>query len=156
MEPIEYNVCETSKCNSHVDDHGWKKVVSSKSIRKQKPADQAASGNQPTGEDVFRSFEEKNANVEVRNENLKAKESKKSKPKERDEAYSVYRSFRSCGLPPRNDRTTMRCQRWRGSGMVLRTRPNALAIVLPTLREKLGQVCYEMLLNYKMWTGLPR
>ncbi|VYS52707.1 unnamed protein product [Arabidopsis thaliana] len=138
--------------------------------------DQAASGNQPTGEDVFRSFEEKNANVEVRNENLKAKESKKSKPKERDEAYSVYRSFRSCGLPPRNDRaisgvqfpwlklfkesplrklidvplshipelvyktsvhcTTMRCQRWRGSGMVLRTRPNALAIVLPTLREK--------------------
>nr|AAD20119.1 hypothetical protein [Arabidopsis thaliana] len=145
MEPIEYNVCETSKCNSHVDDHGWKKVVSSKSIRKRKPADQAASGNQPTGEDVFRSFEEKNANVEVRNENLKAKESKKSKPKERDEAYSVYRSFRSCGLPPRNDRTKQ------ASAYSLDDRSG----LCDPLCE-LGQVCYEMLLNYKMWTGLPR
>lgn len=72
MEPIEYNVFESSKCNSLDEDHGWKKVVSRKRNLKQKPADEEANGNQPTGENV---------NVEAMNENQKAKKTKKSKPK---------------------------------------------------------------------------
>lgn len=36
IDSVEYN---------GVDEHGWKKVVSRKRVRKQKPADQAANGN---------------------------------------------------------------------------------------------------------------
>lgn len=96
MEPIEYNVFESSKCNSHDDDHGWKKVVSRKRNLKQKPADEEANGNQPTGENV---------NVEAMNENQKAKKTKKSKPKKemkRFRSCGKDRSLTSCGLPRRN------------------------------------------------------
>ncbi|EFH60367.1 predicted protein [Arabidopsis lyrata subsp. lyrata] len=158
MEPIEYNVFESSKCNSHDDDHGWKKVVSRKRNLKQKPADEEANGNQPTGENV---------NVEAMNENQKAKKTKKSKPKKEMKpivpfseaaakidpshlaAYLVEISMTLCGfvLFSCNPIFTKLAAQQGGSkggedplatfialGMVLRSRPNALAIVLPTLR----------------------